>query len=266
MFSTSGKISVAQLAFFAAALLPTNYVLFKHRKSGFFGWLFICLLCIIRIVGAAMVIHYESENKPVSEAGLIISSIAVAPMIIGLSGVANESFGSIKMSRPVLFGWISELLIHMTTVGAIAILIVGYVKLEGTNSMASGLKTGLDLIRAGAVILVGIWATILAIVMTSFAYRRALRAEKQLAAGVVVALVCLLVRIVYLILASFINSSSFNLRTGGSLAERIFLNVLPEFILVLALLVTGFASRNINFEKEIAGRSQKSTPRPIYRS
>jgi hypothetical protein len=91
MFDTTGKISIAQLAFFLAAFIPAQYVLFKHRKTGFFGWLFICLFCIIRIVGAAIIIHDESGNNTVSEAGLIISSVAVAPMIIAIGGIAHES-------------------------------------------------------------------------------------------------------------------------------------------------------------------------------
>lgn len=91
MFDTTGKIAIAQLAFFIAAFIPSQYVLFKHRGTGFFGWLFICLFCIVRIVGAAIIIHDESGNNPVSETGLIISSVAIAPMIISISGIAHES-------------------------------------------------------------------------------------------------------------------------------------------------------------------------------
>ena len=91
MFDTTGKIAIAQLAFFLVAFLPAQYVLIKHGIRGFLGWLFICLFCSIRIVGAAIIIHDESGNKPPSEAGLIISSVAVAPMIIALGGIAHES-------------------------------------------------------------------------------------------------------------------------------------------------------------------------------
>jgi len=252
MFDTTGKIAIAQIAFFLAALLPAQYMLFKHRKYGFLGWLFICLFCIIRIVGAAIIIHDESGNHPISEAGLIISSIAIAPLIISIGGIAHESCGSIEHYRPILFGWIPDIIVHMTTMGAIAILVVGYVKFEGSNLSPSDIKTGIDLVRAGGIILIAIWAMISAIVMTSYLYPRTLRGEKQLAAGLTVALVALIVRILYTVLSSFINTPSFNPRTGGTTAEKVVLDVLPEFILVLALLSTGFASRNLAYEREAA--------------
>lgn len=73
----------------------------------------------------------------------------------------------------------SDLIVHVATVGAIAILVVGYLKFEGSNPTADDLKTGLDLVRAGAVVLIIVWAMIAAIVMASFLYPRALRGEKQ---------------------------------------------------------------------------------------
>jgi hypothetical protein len=63
--------------------------------------------------------------------------------------------------------------------GAIAILVVGYLKFEGDNPTADELKTGLDLVRAGGVVLIVVWAMIAAIVMASFLHPRALRGEKQ---------------------------------------------------------------------------------------
>lgn len=91
MFDTTGKIAIAQLAFFLAAVLPAHYCLFKHRGHGFLGWLFLCLFCIIRITGAAIIVADESGNKAVSKAGLIISSVAVAPLILSVAGIAHES-------------------------------------------------------------------------------------------------------------------------------------------------------------------------------
>lgn len=58
-------------------------------------------------------------------------------------------------------------------------LVIGYLNLEGTGKTASDMKTGLDLIRAGGVVLIVVWAMIAAVVMASFMYRRTLRGEKQ---------------------------------------------------------------------------------------
>lgn len=91
MFDTTGKIAIAQLVFFLLAIPVAFYCIFMHGKHGLFGWLFIAIFCIIRIVGAALIVNDESGNKPVSEAGLIISSVAVAPLIIGIAAIAHES-------------------------------------------------------------------------------------------------------------------------------------------------------------------------------
>jgi hypothetical protein len=89
------------------------------------------------------------------------------------------SFGSIEVYRPFIFGWLPDIITHMITIGAVVIMVIGYLKLEGTGNTASEMKTGLDLIRAGGVILILVWAMIAAIVMVSYLYRRTLRGEKQ---------------------------------------------------------------------------------------
>jgi hypothetical protein len=38
-----------------------------------------------------MIVHYETNNQPVSEAALVISSIAIAPLMIALGAIAHES-------------------------------------------------------------------------------------------------------------------------------------------------------------------------------
>ncbi len=63
------------------------------------------------------------------------------------------------------------------------------------------------------------------------------------------ALVALFLRILYTLLAALINSASYNPRTGGTTAAKIVLNVIPEFLLTLVLLVVGILSRNLANER-----------------
>jgi hypothetical protein len=79
----------------------------------------------------------------------------------------------------VLFGWIPDIFAHVTTVGAIVILVIGYLKYDSKNPTPDDMKTGLDLVRAGGVILIAVWAMITAIVMGSYLYRRSIRGEQQ---------------------------------------------------------------------------------------
>ena len=55
---------------------------------------------------------------------------------------------------------------------------------------------------------------------------------------------------------AFINTGSFNVRTGGTTVEKVVLDVLPEFILVFVLLAVGLSSRNLKHEREAAEHSK----------
>lgn len=93
MFDTGGKIAIAQLAFFVVAIFPGIYCFFKHGKHGLLGWFFISAFCMVRIVGAGIIVSDESGDKPLSEAGSIISSVAIGPLIISTAAIGQESYG-----------------------------------------------------------------------------------------------------------------------------------------------------------------------------
>lgn len=91
----------------------------------------------------------------------------------------NLRFNSIQCHGRFLFGWIPHLLVHVGCSGAIAIIVVGYLKLEGTDSTANVQKIGLDLIRGGGTILLIVWLGMSANMIVSYRYPRDLRGEKQ---------------------------------------------------------------------------------------
>ena len=64
-------------------------------------------------------------------------------------------------------------------------------------------------------------------------------------------MLAMVVRILYTTLGAFIKTASFNLRTGGTIAEKVVLDLLPEFIFTFALLAAGIASRNLKYEREM---------------
>jgi hypothetical protein len=69
--------------------------------------------------------------------------------------------------------------VHFTCTGAIAIIAIGYTKLEEPTSTADDMKTGLDMIRAGGIVLLVIWLGISAIATAASHYTQALHGEKQ---------------------------------------------------------------------------------------
>jgi hypothetical protein len=63
-----------------------------------------------------------------------------------------------------------------------------------------------------------------------------------------VSLLCLFVRIIYLLLGAFVNSTSYN-PWDATLSIRIVLDVLPECLLIASLLVAGMATIGLNHER-----------------
>jgi hypothetical protein len=59
-----------------------------------------------------------------------------------------------------------------------------------------------------------------------------------------------------LVLEAFINTGTFRVQVGGTVVEKVILDVLPEFILVLTLLAVGIAARNLKHERDAAQHSK----------
>lgn len=85
-----GAIEDAQLAVFATVLLPSLYILYKHGKRGFLGWLYVHLFCVIRVVGSAMLIYFESKGE-INETALIVSSLGLSPLLLSSVGLLHEA-------------------------------------------------------------------------------------------------------------------------------------------------------------------------------
>jgi len=63
-----------------------------------------------------------------------------------------------------------------------------------------------------------------------------------------VSLLCLFIRIVYQLLGAFVNSTSYN-PWGATLSIRVVLDVLPECLMISALLVAGMATIGLSGER-----------------
>lgn len=73
-------------------------------------------------------------------------------------------------------------------------------------------------------------------------------------------MICLFLRILYPLIGALVNSDSWNPRNGGSLPAKLVLSVIPEFLIVLVLAMTGVYTRGISDEQS---SGQQGTPRVI---
>lgn len=62
---------------------------------------------------------------------------------------------------------------------AIVLIALGYTKFEKAGATAEDMKTGIDMVRGGGILLLVVWLGIAVTAMISFLYPRALRGEKQ---------------------------------------------------------------------------------------
>ena len=69
-------------------------------------------------------------------------------------------------------------MIHVGCVAAITMIALGYTKFEKNASTTSDVKTGLDMVRGGGILLLAVWLGIAVTVAVSFRYSRDLRGEK----------------------------------------------------------------------------------------
>lgn len=79
-------ISATKLAVYILCSLPSAYCLFKHGKTGFFGWLYVSIFCVLRVVTGAMAL----QGNQTGESYLVLNSIGLSPLMLAISGVLHE--------------------------------------------------------------------------------------------------------------------------------------------------------------------------------
>ena len=81
----TNNLCAAELAIYIALAIPTLYLLVKHGRPGFLGWLFLFVFCSLRIIGSALGLKSSSPT-----AG-IISSVGLSPLLLATSGILHEA-------------------------------------------------------------------------------------------------------------------------------------------------------------------------------
>lgn len=84
---TTDGTSVAKLAIYAVLVLPTPYIIWKHGKTGFLGWFYVHIFCLLRIVTGGLALHGNNN----STSAVILNSIGLSPLILAIAGVLHEA-------------------------------------------------------------------------------------------------------------------------------------------------------------------------------
>jgi hypothetical protein len=88
--STEG-LELAQIVFYGMAALPAFVCFAAHGKHGVMGWLYVIVICGLRLAGNAMAYHSLSTTGHANEAAQIISGIGLSPLLLAALGILHEA-------------------------------------------------------------------------------------------------------------------------------------------------------------------------------
>lgn len=77
-------LTTAELAIYAVFALPTLFNLLKHGRHGALGWLYLFILCSLKIVGGALAFSG-------SHTAIIITNVGLSPLLLGTMGILCEA-------------------------------------------------------------------------------------------------------------------------------------------------------------------------------
>lgn len=91
MTNSTEALELAQLAFYAIAVLPAIYCFVTHGKHGLVGWLYVIAMCGLRLVGNGIAYHALSTTGKPNATASIISGIGLSPLLLAGLGIFHES-------------------------------------------------------------------------------------------------------------------------------------------------------------------------------
>jgi hypothetical protein len=90
-FDAQGGISILELIVYFPALLVATIVCFRHGFGRSSGWIFVLILCLIRIIGACCELAtYSSYTKGLLEAVIILEAVGISPLLLATLGLLSR--------------------------------------------------------------------------------------------------------------------------------------------------------------------------------
>lgn len=189
-----GDLAIAELAFFAPALLLSVFVVARHGFARQLGWLYLVILSLLRIIGSSCTIYIDqkhSTNSSLLETAYITSAIGTAPLLLVLLGFLTRVNDGITNTVYKLPQRILRLL-SLVSLIALILTIVG-------NDDDS-----LPIMEAASVLFLAFYVSEVAITALLLSRKHAaLKAERVLIYAGLCSLPFLAVRVLYTLLVAF---------------------------------------------------------------
>jgi hypothetical protein len=235
-------LNIVELVYYGPALLLALWIIHKHGMGRRSGWIYLAILAVVRIVGAATGIAANSDpSRGLIETSEIAYGVGLSPLFLAWLGVIRRVNEGMQV-HPVPPRLIN--LVYLPIMAGLALGIIGGTKLFDTNP--ASVNTGVTYTKIA--IMLFLLALIALAAITTFTVmriRHVMDGEKRLVFACMAVGPFLLVRIIYSIIANFDHSStsfSFSSTRTAAVVVQAVMSVAMEFIVVLIFLTAGFVT------------------------
>lgn len=235
-------LDIVELVYYGPALLLTLWIIKKHGMGRQSGWIYLAILAVLRIVGAATGIAANSHpSQGLIETSDIAYSVGISPLFLAWLAIikrVNEGM-HIHSFPPRLIN-----IAHLPIIAGLILAIIGGTDLYSTNPAT--VNDGVTDMKAAVLIFLLAFVALSAISVFTFTrIHQIMDGEKRLVFASVAVIPFLLVRIIYAIIADFSHGSTvFSLTSDRNVAVVVqaIMSVAMEFIAVLIFIMAGFAT------------------------
>ncbi|KND88996.1 hypothetical protein TOPH_06253 [Tolypocladium ophioglossoides CBS 100239] len=256
-----GYVSIAELVVYIPALVLAIIVCRRHGLHRASGWMYTVILCVVRIAGSiCQLITYTDQSEGLLKATFTIDSIGISPLLLATLGMLSRLVDWINSKGTTIFSIKQFRIVQLLISIGLILSIAGG---SSASTSADGTVTTSSTSKVAIVLYIVAFAGLSYILVTTAGYRTAVPLqERRIPVALAIAWPFILVRLLYSTLAVFVQNDIFSL-VGGSIAVRVGMAIVEEFIVVIDYLVLGYSLQKLEPEQqgELASRQWKDRRR-----
>ncbi|RFN48306.1 hypothetical protein FIE12Z_7473 [Fusarium flagelliforme] len=242
-------IAAAKLALYIILAQPAIYCLFKHGKTGFIGWLYIQIFCVLRITTGGIGLHGASS----STGPVILNSIGLSPLLLATSGILHEARRATNPRLNRRLDIVLEVKYHGLVGVAMALIIVSIINLQDgkdVDKYKTLLKVASALIALAWFLITiwSLWSLSKTRVSPTHGSVPSFRGGKLLLYAVFITLPLLCLRLAYAIAFLQLQISDPTSSFLSSKAVEVCLGMIPELLVTIIFIAVGIKTRNIKHD------------------
>lgn len=264
--SNTTVLAIVELAIYLLLVPQTIYLAYRHGRHAILGYLYLNLVCVVRIV--ADILQIAQQNSTTSSgspsiASIVLSSLGISPLLLAIAGFLHEihhqlltntaSFSFSNQRSTIRWMWFAQVQWHAVCAAGIVLIIVGSVNLfsHAKTQTQEDVRHDDTLRSAGAVILAVLWLTLVSYCLWLNVQARkkvARRSVRNLAACTLVAAAFVGVKVLYAVVYTFDHEDLDLNPVTGSFAVKVVFGVGVMVAAVVMMVVGGWMS--LGFAKQ----------------